>query len=128
MQTQRLNPALLMKPIGSYCQVVRKGSIVTVAGMVAVDRDGILVGVDDIRVQTRKALENMVAALSAVGGKPSDVLKVTIYISDFTHFVGMNEVFDEAFKDYPPARATVQAVLYKKEWLVEMDALAVVMD
>jgi reactive intermediate/imine deaminase len=126
MKTERVNPPSLMKPVGSYCQVVRKGNVVTVAGMVAVAADGTLVGAGDIRAQTRKAVENMVAALAAVGGKPSDVLKVTIYISDFVNFAGMNEVFDEVFKNHPPARATVQAKLLRSEWLVEMDAFAVV--
>ena len=125
MQVQRLNPPSLMKPIGSYCQVARKGNIVTVAGMVAIDASGNLVGAGDIRAQTRKVLENMQTALVAAGAKVTDVLKTTVYLSDFSNYKGMNEIFDEVFKSCPPARATIRADLYKPEWLIEIDAIAV---
>ena len=65
MQTQRINPELLSKPLAAYCQVVRKGCVVTTAGMIATDAAGQVVGEGDIQRQTRQTLENMKAALEA---------------------------------------------------------------
>ena len=59
MSAQRLNPDTLPKPMAAYCHVARKGSIVTTAGMIALDGNGNVVGEGDIESQTRQTLENM---------------------------------------------------------------------
>ena len=126
MQVQRVNPETLSKPMASYCQVVRKGPIVTTAGMVGFSLAGELVGEGDIVAQTRQTLENLKAALEAVGASMSDVIQTTIYLSDFAEYKGMNSVYNEYFGDHPPARATVRADLVLPSLLVEIDAIAVV--
>ena len=126
MQTQRLNPETVATPLANYRQVVRKGAIVTTAGMVGIDPDGNLVGEGDIVAQTRKTLDNIRLALEAVGASVADIVKTTVYLTDFAEYKGMNTAFDEFFTDHPPARATVRAELVRPEFLVEIDAIAVV--
>ena len=126
MEVQRINPESLPTPLAAYCQVARKGSIVTTAGHIAFDGDGKLVGEGDIRAQTRQTLENIRVSLEAAGASIRDVLQTTVYLSDFDNYKGMNEVFTEYFADNPPARATVRADLVFPTLLVEIQALAVI--
>src|SRR3989304_1451000 len=125
MPAQRINPKGLPTPMAAYSQVVRKGLIVSVAGMVSSDADGKVVGEGDIRAQTRQTLENMKKALAAAGASFSDVIKTTVFITDFANYKGMNEVYSEYFGQHPPARATRRAALVLPAWLIEIEALAV---
>ena len=55
----------------------------------------------------------------------SDVVKVTIYLSNFEHFAAVNQVYGERFTEPRPARTSVACSLVKPDYLVEIDALAV---
>ena len=126
MEAQRLNPNSLSTPMAAYSQVVRKGNIVTTAGMISLNGEGKVVGEGDIGAQTRQTLENLKTALEAAGATIQDVIKTTIFVSDFANYKGMNEVYNEYFQDHPPARATVRADIVLPTLLVEIDAIAVV--
>lgn len=126
MQVQRFKPSTMMKPMGSYCQATRRGNLVMTAGVAAIDKDGKLVGGDDIAEQTRATLENLKLALESAGATVEDVMKVTVFLTDFANYQGFNKVFDEVFAAHPPARATVRADLVLPALLVEIDAIAVV--
>jgi reactive intermediate/imine deaminase len=125
MTVSRFSPDTMMKPFGSYCQATRRGNIVTTAGVAAIDKDGKIVGGNDIVAQTRATLENLRLALEAAGASLADVIKVTVFITDFANYKGFNRAFDECFADNPPARATVRADLVLPELLIEIDAIAV---
>ena len=98
MKEERLNPSTLPKPPAFYCQVVRKGGLVTPAGMVSQNADGEGVGEGDIEIQTRQGLENLKIALGEVGASFKDIVKTTIFLSDMTYYKGMNTVFNEYFE------------------------------
>jgi len=125
MNVQRFAPPTMMKPLGSYCQSTRRGNIVATAGVAAVDRDGKVVGGNDIIAQTRATLDNLKLALEAAGASISDVIKVTVFLTDFANYKGFNAAFDEYFANDPPARATVRADLVIPALLIEIDAIAV---
>ena len=67
MDIERVNPDGLARPLAAYSQVVRAGSLVTTAGLIALDSDGQVVGEGDVAAQVRKTLENLVVALESVG-------------------------------------------------------------
>ena len=71
-------------------------------------------------------LENVKAIVEAGGGRMSDIAKTTVYITDMTNFAAMNEIYKTYFPSEPPARATVKADLVNKDFLVEIDAIAVI--
>lgn len=125
MSVLRLNPETMMKPLGSYCQVARRGTFVAVAGVAAIDARGQLVGGADIHAQTVATIENMRLALEAAGAGLEDVLNVTCFITDFANYRGFNEAFTQAFAAHPPARATIRADLVIPSLLIEMDAIAI---
>lgn len=126
MDIERVNPDGLARPLAAYSQVVRAGSLVTTAGLIALDSDGQVVGAGDVAAQVRKTLENLVVALESVGATLDDVIKTTLYLADMGDYRAMNEVYNEFFESSMPARATVQAALVLPTLLFEMDAIAVV--
>ena len=126
MDIERVNPDGLARPLAAYSQVVRAGSLVTTAGLIALDSDGQVVGEGDVAAQVRKTLENLVVALESVGATLDDVIKTTLYLADMGDYRAMNDVYNEFFESSMPARATVQAALVLPSLLFEMDAIAVV--
>jgi len=85
------------------------------AGQVAVE------GAPDIEGQTREVLANIDALLARAGTDKSKILRAQIYLADITDFPGMNHAWDAwVSPNHAPPRATVQAVLAKPQWKVEI--------
>ena|SRR5437868_1631110 len=120
------SPKIATVPGAPYSPGTKAGNLVFVAGMLALDADGQIVGRGDITAQTRQVLENVKAVVEAGGGRMSDITKTTVYITDMANFAAMNEIYKTYFPSDPPARATVKADLVNKDFLVEIDAIAVV--
>ena len=125
MEERRINPESLATPLAAYSQVVRKGNIVTTAGLIATNSEGKVVGEGDIQAQARQTLQNLTAALEAAGASVKDVVKTTVYLSDMANYRGMNEVYNEYFGEHRPARSTVGAALVLPSLLFEIEAVAV---
>ena len=72
-------------------------------------------------VQTARALDNLSALLARHGSRMAQVAAVTVYLKNQADFAAMNEVWDDwvAPGDAPP-RATVQAILARPEWKIEV--------
>jgi reactive intermediate/imine deaminase len=113
-------------PTAPFSMATKTGAMLFVAGIVALDASGRLVGQGDIKAQTRQVLENIKELVLAGGGSLSDVTKTTVYLTDFENYAEMNEVYREYFAEVPPARATVKVELVDSRFLVEIDAIAVV--
>jgi 2-iminobutanoate/2-iminopropanoate deaminase len=117
-------------PAHTFSQGVRKGGLLQVSGQGAVDpASGEYVGAGDVRVQTRRTLENVRAVLEAGGSSVEDVLGFRVYLTRREHFAEMNEVYAEFLADHVPsgvlpARTTVFVDLPHEVMLVEIDALA----
>ncbi|MBP1679227.1 MAG: endoribonuclease [Bacteroidetes bacterium] len=112
--------------IGPYSQAVVVPPLVFTAGQIAiVPATGALAG-DDIRTQTRQALENVSAILRAAGTSLDRVVKTTVFVKDMGEFQAMNEVYAEFFPSSPPARSTVEVARLPRDVRVEIEAIAVV--
>jgi len=114
------------KPIGCYSHAKRIGPFVAIAGMAALDAQGKVVGVGDIEAQTRYTLRMIDAALRAAGASMDDVIKFTVFLTDYANYDGMNAAFRAFFPTDPPARATVKSELILPDFLIEIETLAVV--
>lgn len=127
MSLQSFAHPRLPKPIGPYSPVVKASgsAMLYVAGMTALDSEGRLVGEGDVAAQTRQVIENVRHALEAAGGSLGHVARTTVYLSDISAFAQVNEVYGQYFTAPFPARVAIQAVLPRKEFLVEIDAVAV---
>lgn len=109
--------------IGPYSQAVIAGGMLYASGQIPLDpTTGKVVGAD-MAAQTKQALENMKSVVEAAGSTMSNVVKVTIYITDMKQFAVVNEVYGTYFSAPFPARACVQVSELPKGVDVEMDAI-----
>jgi enamine deaminase RidA (YjgF/YER057c/UK114 family) len=127
------NPDTLTKPLGGYSQVaeVTGGKTVFIAGQVALDRSGNLVGKDDFQAQVTQVFENLKSAVQASGGDFHDIIKLNIYCAesvDPLQIAVFREVRDHYVDTVNPPTSTFVVVkrLVRPELLLEVDAVAVV--
>jgi 2-iminobutanoate/2-iminopropanoate deaminase len=115
------------KAIGPYSQAVRVpvGELVFCSGQVGLDPDSGALVKGGVEAETRQVLANLGAVLAAAGLGFGDVVRTTVYLTDFGDFGVMNAIYAEAFADVPPARATVQVSALPRGAAVEIDAIAV---
>ncbi|MFH1672127.1 MAG: RidA family protein [Pseudomonadota bacterium] len=115
------------KPVNPYSQATLAGNLLFVAGTIAENQEGKIVGKGDIKIQTRQVLENIKAVIEAAGGTLRDVTRTTVYLTDFDNYFGMNEVYRSYFSIDPPARATVKVSLRNPDVLIEIESTAVLL-
>ena len=126
-----LNPdGLPRNPAFSNVAVV-SGNVRTIyiGGQDAVDAEGNIVGVGDIAAQTEQVLRNLRTALAAAGAAPEHVVKWNIFIVDGQDFCSGYAAFQQVWGDRPNPPVITAAVvkgLARPEFLLEMDAIAVV--
>jgi enamine deaminase RidA (YjgF/YER057c/UK114 family) len=109
-----VRPRPLPKTTGfSYGFEVKSGRLVFLAGQVAVDADGRIVGRGDLVAQFRQTCANIQTVLSAAGGEMTDLVKLTIYVLDVTEYKknlkAIGEVYREYFGRHFPAMTLVGA-------------------
>lgn len=128
MSPRRINPAGLPSMKG-VSQLVSAGGFVFIAGQVALDSDGNLVGKQDVEAQLRKVWENLELACKAAGGGLDILLKTTTFITEAEAFPAVAKVRTELFGDGGPANSTIiVAALARPDWLVEIEGIARVDD
>jgi 2-iminobutanoate/2-iminopropanoate deaminase len=93
--------------------------------MLGVSPRGRLVGAGDMKVQTVRALEQLATSLELLGLTVEDVVKITVYITDWREYVAYNEVYGDFFQSPYPARSTVRMGLPLAGALIQVDAIAV---
>jgi reactive intermediate/imine deaminase len=109
--------------IGTYSQAVRAGDTVYLSGQIPLDpATGELVP-GDMEAQVRRVFENLKAVCEAAGGDLSQVVKLTVYLTDLAHFALVNRVMAEYFSQPYPARAAVGVAALPKGAAVEMDGI-----
>jgi reactive intermediate/imine deaminase len=126
---KRTNPPTLTTPTG-YTHVVEvTGPVKTIyiAGQVALDKDGKVVGAGDMKAQAEQVFKNLEAALAAAGAKFADVVKMNTYVTDVSQAPAIREVRARYFGSTTPASTFVQvAALVRAELLIEIEVVAVV--
>ena len=105
------------------------GRLVYLSGQLAWDKDGIIVGAGDMRVQFRQVGENIKAALDAAGATLADLVKTNTYVTDMDAFFGCVDVRHEYFGPGWPTSTTVEVSrLADPEAMIEIEAIAIVDD
>jgi enamine deaminase RidA (YjgF/YER057c/UK114 family) len=109
-----VNPPSLMKPAGfSHGVEATAGRVLFIAGQVAKDRDGRVVGPGDLVAQFRQVCENLRTVVGAAGGQLTDVAKLTIYVLDVPEYKRrlreIGGVYREYFGKHFPAMTLVGA-------------------
>ena len=130
MPINLINPVDLPTPSDYTHVAVATGTrIVFIAGQVADDIEGDLVGPGDIAAQARQAFSNLDRTLAAAGATPDEVAKITIYVVGHSaaYLPLISEARISVFGDHrPPDTLVGVATLAEPGYLIEIDAIAVV--
>ncbi len=128
VEKQHLFPEGLSKPTGVWTTVTtaKPGKLVFVSGLTAKNPEGAVVGVGDVRTQTRQVCENLKAAMKSAGGDLKDIMSVTVFIKDMSHFPIIHEVRRLYFSSEPPASTMVEVSGFTHpDMLIEINAIGV---
>lgn len=125
MPKEHINPTTMHTPTG-YTHVVKSEGVVFIAGQVALNSAGELVGEGDAEAQTRQALANLETAICAAGGKKEDIMSITIFLINRDDIPGLRGGL-KGFFDTPPANTLlIISGLARPEFLVEIEARAII--
>lgn len=110
--------------IGTYSQAVRVGNTVYLSGQIplAPKTMELVVGFE---AQTIQVFENLKAVAQAAGGTLQDIVKLSIFLTDLSHFAVVNEIMSRYFVAPYPARAAIGVAALPRGAAVEMDAVLV---
>jgi enamine deaminase RidA (YjgF/YER057c/UK114 family) len=127
---QRINPPELGTPPG-YSQIVEVscGRLIFIAGQTALDRDGNVVGRGDFAAQVAQVFWNLTIALNARGCTASNLIKLTVFLTDMDNLGRYREARNRFFASVtPPAAPAVTLVevskLYGPDFMIEIEAIA----
>jgi reactive intermediate/imine deaminase len=109
--------------IGTYSQAVRAGDTVYISGQIPLDpATGVLVS-GDIEAEIRRVFDNLRAIAEAAGGTLANVVKLSVFLTDMTHFPKVNEIMATYFTTPYPARAAVGVAALPRGARVEMECI-----
>jgi enamine deaminase RidA (YjgF/YER057c/UK114 family) len=123
-----INPHSLVKPNGyTHVVVAPDGRTVYIAGQIAFDSAGQLVGGQDFKAQAEQVYRNLQRALASVGGALDDVVKTTTYVTDLKNVATLREVRTRYLDaTHPPANTLlVVSSLARADLLLEIEAVAI---
>lgn len=121
------NPPNVWVPFGAFSMgmIQGDGQVIHLKGQVALDEKGQVVGMNDMRTQVRRTLENIEAVLSCAGGEMRDIIVLTTHVTDIDAFMATGDIRRDFFTEPFPVTTTVQVVrLYHPDLLVEITATA----
>ena len=113
-------------PIAPYSPAVLAGNTLYVSGQIPVNPITRELNMPDIKTATRQIMENIGNLLNAAGMDYSNLVKCTIFLTNFDDYQGMNEAYGEFFGEIPPAREAVQVVKLPMGAIVEISCIAVI--
>ncbi|MGO8960213.1 MAG: RidA family protein [Streptosporangiaceae bacterium] len=131
MSVERVNPPELAAPSGfAHAVIATGGRLVFLAGQTALDRDGSVLGVS-VTEQFEIALANLLTALAAAGGQPTDLASLTIYAVDLADYQAHGREIGAVWRrlagrDYPAMAAIGVLRLWDPAALVEIQGFAVI--
>ncbi len=128
---KELQPQTIPDPRPRYSQgILAEGKrLLFIAGQTAVDAGGNIVGKGDAKVQAEQVLKNMKAVLDEAGAEFADIVKITTYITDPRCRDDLSPARLKYFSTDPPASTlVVVSGLARPEFLVEIEAIAVLPD
>jgi 2-iminobutanoate/2-iminopropanoate deaminase len=124
-----LQPILTDKapiPAGHYSQAIVHQGVVYIAGQLPIKPGQKEHTLGTIEEQTRQTLANLDAILIASGSSRDQVIRVTIYVSDVSHWPMVNTIYAEFFGNHRPARTVVPVGKLHYGYEIELDAIAAV--
>lgn len=110
--------------LGPYSQAVLSRGTLYSSGQIALNPHTKKIEGSTIEEQTRQVLTNIEAILLEAGMTLSNVVKTTVFMQNLEDFAQMNAVYEEAFGESKPARATVEVSRLPADALIEIECIA----
>lgn len=109
-----------------YSHVAQVGNTLYIAGQVALDPQGNLVGKGDIELQAQQVYANLAAILKELGGGLDDIVKTTTFLTDRGNLEGFRRARNRVFREpFPPNTLLFISGLVHPDYLIEVEAIAV---
>ena len=109
--------------IGTYSQATRHGDTVYLSGQIPLDPERMELVGGGIEEQIHQVFRNLRAVCEAAGGSLDNILKLSVFLVDISHFPSVNAIMAQYFLQPYPARAAVGVAALPRGALVEMDAI-----
>ncbi|HZR80037.1 MAG TPA: RidA family protein [Candidatus Binatia bacterium] len=128
MSKHVINPPGMPAPSGYSYAVKKPGTPVFIAGQVALDASGKLVGPGDPAAQAEQVMKNLKTVVEACGGTMADLVKTNVYVTDASYRSAVVEARKRWFTDGAPPASTyvVITALAVPELLIEIEAVAMI--
>ena len=128
MSREIIQPTSVHSTAGvGYSHVARVGDTLYIAGQIALNPSGHLVGKGDIESQAQQVYANLAAILKELGGDLSDIVKMTTFLTDRRHLDGFRHVRNGVFSEpFPPNTLLFINGLAHPDYLIEVEAVAVI--
>ena len=111
------------KAIGTYSQGIKSDNFVFTSGQIPINpKSGKLIK-GDFKSEVKQVLTNLNGVLKGGGSSLESAVKLTVFLTDLSHFSQVNEIFNEFFPDNPPARSAVQVSALPMNARIEIDAV-----
>jgi reactive intermediate/imine deaminase len=110
-------------PVGPYSHAIQVGNTIYLSGQISLNPATMTLIGEDFASQAHQVFKHLAAVAKAAGGDINDIVKITVYLMDLSHFPQLNEVMQEYFKAPFPARTTFQVAGLPKGALIEVDAI-----
>ena len=112
------------KAISPYVQATKVGNFLFTSGQIPLDPKTNTIVTGDIKVQSHRSLDNLMAVLKEAGMDSSNVVKTTCFLKNIEDFAAFNEVYGEYFKEPAPARSCIEVARLPKDVLCESELVA----
>lgn len=109
--------------VGAYSQAIKASNLIFTSGQLPMDGSGEIIK-GDIGDMTIQCLKNVKAILNEAGADVSDIIKVTVFVTDVGNFSTINEAYAKFFGDHKPARSLVEVSKLPKDAEIEIEAIA----
>lgn len=119
---QPIHTAAAPQAIGTYSQAIRCGDTVYLSGQIGLDPATMQL-VEGIDAQIHRVFQNLRAVAVAAGGSLDHAVKVTVYLTDLSHFARVNEIMATYCGQPHPARAALGVASLPRGALIEIDAI-----
>ena len=129
-EREYISPKGICPPPGSFHWAAKSGNTVYLAGQVGIDKNGKTVGVGDAATQIKQAFSNIETTLNELGGDLNNLVSVTMYVVGRENLQGIRagreEIIQEGrMSNKPPGTLLLVSGFLNEEWLVEVEATAV---
>lgn len=113
------------RAVGIYSQAVKAGNTIYFSGQIPLDPETMEMESGDFKNHVHRVFKNIAAVAKAAGGNLTQIVKLTIYLTNIKNFSIVNEVMKNYYEEPYPARSVIAVKHLPKNSLIEIDAVMV---